>query len=284
MTEIGTDWQVLDYVPEEAGGGLADPLQRDPAIRIRQSTEPRPMRNASTSTWCGLPWRSGRRVLVKDRDRTGCVTRTPMATRSTWCRAIRSARGSGPPTGAMFSAMACYRVTSPTQQSNLAAAAAALADETGFPLLVDLRRGLVIIDSALVMDGDEAVAWAEYGTPVELPPPSPQRVRRHQIRGPRLPDHLRVRRQAPPTARRAKLVHYGHTWQGRPHSLRSLGLPIIGCGPDGELVPLGDVELRAIRSPRLDTADRAGRRHRRSARPTRTPRARRQSNSRPCAV
>src|SRR5436190_21999793 len=38
-------WQrVLDYAPGE-DGGLADPLRRDPAIRIRQSTEPRPLRN-----------------------------------------------------------------------------------------------------------------------------------------------------------------------------------------------------------------------------------------------
>jgi hypothetical protein len=39
-------WQrVLDYTPGE-DGGLADPLRRDPAIRIRQSTEPRPLRHA----------------------------------------------------------------------------------------------------------------------------------------------------------------------------------------------------------------------------------------------
>ena len=38
-------WQrVLDYAPGE-DGGLADPLRRDPAIRIRQSTERRPLRN-----------------------------------------------------------------------------------------------------------------------------------------------------------------------------------------------------------------------------------------------
>src|SRR5262245_29335520 len=38
-------WQrVLDYAPGE-DGGLADPLRRDPSIRIRQSTEPRPLRN-----------------------------------------------------------------------------------------------------------------------------------------------------------------------------------------------------------------------------------------------
>lgn len=38
-------WQrVLDYAPGE-DGGLADPLRRDPAMRIRQSTETRPRRN-----------------------------------------------------------------------------------------------------------------------------------------------------------------------------------------------------------------------------------------------
>ena len=48
---------------------------------------------------------------------------------------------------AVFSAIACYRVTSPSQQRDLATAAAALAADAGFPLLVDLRPGLVIIDS-----------------------------------------------------------------------------------------------------------------------------------------
>ena len=38
-------WQcALDYAPGE-DGGLTDPLRRDPPIRIRQSTEPRPLRN-----------------------------------------------------------------------------------------------------------------------------------------------------------------------------------------------------------------------------------------------
>src|SRR5262245_17773438 len=38
-------WQgVLAYVPGE-DGDLADPLRRDPTVRIRPSTEPRPLRN-----------------------------------------------------------------------------------------------------------------------------------------------------------------------------------------------------------------------------------------------
>jgi hypothetical protein len=48
---------------------------------------------------------------------------------------------------AVFSAMAYYRTDSAAQQRDLAAAAAALADDAGFPLLIDLRPGLVIIDS-----------------------------------------------------------------------------------------------------------------------------------------
>lgn len=44
-TGVRRFWQrVLDYAPAE-DGGLADPLWRDPAIRIRQSIEPRPVRN-----------------------------------------------------------------------------------------------------------------------------------------------------------------------------------------------------------------------------------------------
>ena len=57
---------------------------------------------------------------------------------------------------AVFSGVACYRTTSPTQQRDLAAAAAALAGDTGFPLLVDLRPGLVIIDSGKDQWDDDA--------------------------------------------------------------------------------------------------------------------------------
>ena len=63
----------------------------------------------------------------------------------------------GQPTGRRCSAR--WRATAPprrTQQRDLAAAAAALADEAGFPLLVDLRPGLVIIDSGKDQWEDDA--------------------------------------------------------------------------------------------------------------------------------
>jgi hypothetical protein len=157
LTGVRSFWRrVLDYVPAD-DGGLADPLRRDPAIRIRQSTEPRPLRN---------------RIHLD-------VVRPPAAVEQ-----ARVGEGSGPygvchadPDGnevdlvpggglgervetadwqAVFSAMACYRITSSTQQRDLAAAAAALADDAGFPLLVDLRPGLVILDSAKDQWEDDA--------------------------------------------------------------------------------------------------------------------------------
>jgi hypothetical protein len=141
-------WQrLLDYAPG-ADGGLVDPLRRDPAIRMRESTEPRPLRHrihldvvrpATEVEQAGLGGGSGpfgvchtdpdgNEVDLVPGDRIGDRIET-----ADW--------------QAVFSAMACYRITSPAQQRNLAAAVASLADDAGFPLLVDLRPGLVIVDS-----------------------------------------------------------------------------------------------------------------------------------------
>ena len=145
---VGPFWQrALDYVPGE-DGGLVDPWRRDPAIRIRPSTERRPLRNrihldvvrpAEVVEQAGLGAGSGPygvRHADADGNEVDLVPGGPLG------------EGSGTADWhAVFSAMACYRVSSPTQQHDLAAAAAALADAAGFPLLVDLRPGLVIIDS-----------------------------------------------------------------------------------------------------------------------------------------
>ncbi|MBA2890161.1 VOC family protein [Nonomuraea soli] len=141
-------WQhALDYVPGQ-DGGLADPLRRDPALRIRESAEPRPLRNRihldvvrpeAAVGQAGLGEASGP-FGVRHADPDGNeVDLVPGA-----------ALGEGGETAdwqAVFSAMACYRTTSPAQQRDLAATAAALAGDVGFPLLIDLRPGLVILDS-----------------------------------------------------------------------------------------------------------------------------------------
>jgi hypothetical protein len=141
-------WQrVLDYVPGD-DGGLADPLRRDPAIRIRRSTEPRPLRNrnhldvvrpAAAVEQTGLGEGSGP-FGVCHTDPDG--NEVDLVPGDALGEKIGTADWQ-----AVFSAMACYRITSPTQRRDLAAAAAALAEDAGFPLLVDLRPGLVIIDS-----------------------------------------------------------------------------------------------------------------------------------------
>jgi hypothetical protein len=141
-------WQrVLDYAPGE-DGGLSDPLRRDPAIRIRQSTEPRPLRNRihvdvvrpAAAVEQASPGEASGPYGVCHADPDGNeVDLVP-------------GEALGETTGTadwhtVFSGMACYRTTSPTQQRELATAAAALADDAGFPLLVDLRQGVVIFDS-----------------------------------------------------------------------------------------------------------------------------------------
>lgn len=48
---------------------------------------------------------------------------------------------------AVFSAMASYHVATPEQQARVASAVAEVAAYAGFPLLIDLRPGVVILDS-----------------------------------------------------------------------------------------------------------------------------------------
>src|SRR6187401_369444 len=147
-TVVRRFWQrVLDYAPGQ-DGGLADSVRRDPAIRIRQSSEPRPLRNrihldvvrpAAAVEQASLGAAFGPYGVCHSDPDGNEVDLVPGA-------ALGERIGTAD-WQAVFSAMACYRTTSPTQQRDLAAAAAALADDMGFPLLVDLRPGLVIIDS-----------------------------------------------------------------------------------------------------------------------------------------
>lgn len=145
---VGIFWeQVLTYAPAK-DGGLEDPLRRDPGIRIRPSTERRPLRNrihldvvrpAATARQASLGEASGPYGVCHTDPDGNEVDLVPGAT-----------LGEGSRTTdwhAVFSAMACYRITSPAQEGDLAAAAAALSEDAGFPLLIDLRPGLVILDS-----------------------------------------------------------------------------------------------------------------------------------------
>jgi hypothetical protein len=147
-SEVRHFWQgVLDYAPG-ADGGLADPLRRDPAVRIRQSNEPRPLRNRihldvvrpAAAVEQASPGEPSGPFGVCRRDIDG--NEVDLVPGAEFGEGIGTADWQE-----VWSAMAYYRVTSPTQQRDLVAAVAALADDAGFPLLVDLRPGLVIIDS-----------------------------------------------------------------------------------------------------------------------------------------
>lgn len=154
---VSAFWQgVLAYTPTE-DGGLIDPLSRDPGVRIRPSTEPLPLRN---------------RVHV-DVVRPALVVEKVNPGEPSGPYGVRHTDPDGNevdlvPGGALdgdvetadwqtvFSAMACYRVSSTTQQCDLVMAAAAAADRAGFPLLIDVRPGLVILDSGKDQWEDDA--------------------------------------------------------------------------------------------------------------------------------
>lgn len=156
-------WQdVLGYV--SAPAGLADPLDRDPGLRILPSSEHRTLRNR-------VHLDVVRPASVVDRVRPGQPS-GPYGV----CHADPDgnevdlvpgdALGEGTATSdwrCVFGAMACYRVASAAQQAELAAVAAGLADGAGFPLLIDLRPGLVILDS-----GKDLWEADAHGLPVDF--------------------------------------------------------------------------------------------------------------------
>jgi hypothetical protein len=150
-------WQRALAYEDGHDGGLVDPLRRDPVMRVRQSTEPRPLRNrihldvvrpAAVVARASLGEATGPYGVCRTDPEGNEVDLVPGGTLD---------EGTGTADWqAVFSAVACYRVTSPTRQRDLAAAAARLAAEAGFPLLVDLRPGLVILDSGKDQWEDDA--------------------------------------------------------------------------------------------------------------------------------
>ena len=156
-TDVGRFWQaVLDY-ETRLDGSLADPLRRDPSIRIEESAVDRPLRDrihldvvrpAASVEALGLGAGSGRFGVCHadaDGNEVDLVPGDPL--------------GDGPKTTdwqTVFGTMACYHTETPAQQRDLADAAARLADDAGFPLLIDLRPGLVVLDSGKDQLDDDA--------------------------------------------------------------------------------------------------------------------------------
>ena len=139
--------KVLGY--ERTGDGrLRDPLGRWPGIRINESVEKQEARGrihldavrpGDVVEQLGLGEGVGPYGLChRDPDGTevDLVPGDPL--------------GEGRETSdwrVVFTAMATYRTNSVEQQQDLVREAAAIADETGFPLLIDVRADAVVLDS-----------------------------------------------------------------------------------------------------------------------------------------
>lgn len=147
-TAVRQFWQrVLDYVTAD-DGGLVDPLRRDPSMRFRSSGEHRPRRNRIHLDVVRPAAEVEHAAVGEAFGPYGVCHRDPDGNEVDLVPG--DALGDSVATSdwqAVFSAMACHRTTSPAQQRDLVAAAAALADRMGFPLLIDLRPRLAIIDS-----------------------------------------------------------------------------------------------------------------------------------------
>ena len=141
-------WQrVLDYAPADADR-LTDPLRRDPSVGLVPSAELRPLRNrihldvvrpAAAVAELDLGDGSGPYGVCHADPDGNEVDLVP-----------GDALGESEATSdwqVVFGAVACYRTTSPTQQRDLILATAAIAGEAGFPLMIDVHPGLVILDS-----------------------------------------------------------------------------------------------------------------------------------------
>ena len=149
--------RVTGYAP--SARGLKDPLCRGPAIHLRADDGARrPLRNRIHLDVV----RPGAEVERADLGAGG----GPYGVLHTDADGNEVDLVPGGPLGqtdwhAVFSAMGCYRTTSRSQQRSLASAAARIADDAGFPLLIDLRPGLVILDSGKDM-------WEAHGLDLDF--------------------------------------------------------------------------------------------------------------------
>lgn len=141
-------WQRALGYERRQDGALVDPLRRSPTLRVDRSDERRPLRHRihldvvrpeAAVGQAGLGEATGPHGVCHadaDGNEVDLVPGGPLD------------EGDGVDDWqAVFSAIACYRVTSAAQQRDLATQAARLAMDAGFPLLVDLRPGLVVLDS-----------------------------------------------------------------------------------------------------------------------------------------
>ncbi len=148
---VSAFWQTaLSYRPAD-GGVLRDPLRRDPSLRIHPQAEARLLRNRMHVD------------AVRPSDVVAAVlAAVDQQPHGAYGLTLADPEGNeidlvpGDPLGpessvadwrTLFAAMAFYPAASAAQSAEFAAAAADVADETGVPLMVDVRAEGVVIDS-----------------------------------------------------------------------------------------------------------------------------------------
>lgn len=157
---------VLGY--ESAGDDqLADPLRRDPAFSFHQLQETLPLRNRPHVDVCrpqtlaagvAAAEAAGGRVAYDGGDHYRTMA-DPEGNEADIVPA--EALAGGPETAdwrVVFGGMTFYPTASPTQAAELATAVAALVDETGMSLMVDLRPDGVTIDTGKDLWEDDRFA------------------------------------------------------------------------------------------------------------------------------
>lgn len=138
---------------------LTDPLRRDPAISFHRLDEPRPLRNRIHVDVVRVPETVQSVRAAVGGEPYGAYGLTLADAEGNEVDVVPGDElAEGPATAdwrVVFGAMAFYPTSSPVQAAQLAAAVAALADDAGMPLLVDLRQDGVTIDSGKDQSEDE---------------------------------------------------------------------------------------------------------------------------------
>jgi pterin-4a-carbinolamine dehydratase len=152
-------WRAALGYEQLGNDDLGDAMRRDPAIWFQQQDQPRPLRNRihvdvglphvlALERVAALKAAGGRQTYAGDYHAT---IADPEGNEADVVPLVPSDElGEGPEVAdwrVLFGAMTFYPTASPLQAVELATVVAALADEAGLPLLVDLRREGVTIDT-----------------------------------------------------------------------------------------------------------------------------------------
>lgn len=128
---------------------LGDPLRRDPAISFHRQDEPRPLRNRIHIDVARVPEAVEAVKAALGQEAYGVYQFTLADADGNEIDLVPGGELSKETYDwqALFGAMTFYPNTSPAQAAELATSVAGLADDSGLPLLVDLRPDGVTIDS-----------------------------------------------------------------------------------------------------------------------------------------